>query len=508
MIQLQLLGGVGVDGKALAPDAGAAPRRRVLALLALVASAAPYPIGREKLLGFLWPESNSERARASLRQAIFSLRRDLGEELFLTESAGGLQLDSSQVTVDVWDFSAAISRQAFADAVTAYRGPFLEGFSVPGLSEFSAWAEAEREKLQGQYLSALDSLSVQAEQSGRYDEAVDWRRKQAAADPLSSRVTLSLLKALAAAGDRVGALKHAAAHERQIRQHLDAEPDVIVSDFVASLRSDRRPGDTPRSTLVAPSHPSDVPSEVETTSLVSLDDAPSAFVAPTASNVLVASRGLRRRRLLAWVVTGAVLSVVATIAIWRERSRSTAAPSPPVIVLGSGTKVVAGRDPGNRLIICIGPACPEGPLPQDAFVVPKNTAYAQPTAQTDYIAPVADGPSVKAPGYKCCTTAVFENAFTLPPDAITASITISVYADNRASVAINGSDFGAQADSQENFTGNPSTFSAPFVPDKTGTNRLRVTLWDGGGALGLHYMATVTYQVNSAPLLTPPLTRP
>src|SRR5581483_10627917 len=59
----------------------------------------------------------------------------------------------------------------------------------------------------------------------------------AAADPLSSRAALSLLKALSAAGDRAGALQHAARHERLIRDELEIESDAVVSDFVASLRS-------------------------------------------------------------------------------------------------------------------------------------------------------------------------------------------------------------------------------------------------------------------------------
>ena len=89
MILLRLLGGLAV-ARADAPPDSAVPRRRALALLALVAAPAPEPITRDKLLALLWPESDSTRAGNSLRQAIFSLRRDLSEDLFLPESRGGL----------------------------------------------------------------------------------------------------------------------------------------------------------------------------------------------------------------------------------------------------------------------------------------------------------------------------------------------------------------------------------------------------------------------------------
>ena len=50
---------------------------------------------------------------------------------------------------------------------------------------------------------------------------------------------------------------------------------------------------------------------------------------------------------------------------------------------------------------------------------------------------------------------------------------------------MNGVEFGRQKDSlsSDNFADAPETFSRTFTPDTSGTNRLRVTLWDGGGAL-------------------------
>ena len=115
-IELQLLGGldfVGVD-PALSMRAR---RRHPMMLLALVAAAAPRAISRDRVMAFLWPESDSARASNSLRQALHSLRRDLGEDLFLPETASGLQLDRAKLSVDLWTFRDAVARQEPADAV-------------------------------------------------------------------------------------------------------------------------------------------------------------------------------------------------------------------------------------------------------------------------------------------------------------------------------------------------------------------------------------------------------
>lgn len=176
------------------------------------------------------------------------------------------------------------------------------------------------------------------------------------------------------------------------------------------------------------------------------------------------------------------------------------------VVLGSGLTVVSGRDPANVVTSCFGPACPSGTLPQPAFVVPKHSAYATPFAGTRYIAQVSDGTTIASPGYACCTAATIDNTFTLPPGATSATITISVYADNQAAVAINGSAFGVQpAPPLCNFCAPASTFSTPFAPDPSGTNVLSIILLDEGGALGLDYHATVTYSLpdNTPPVITP-----
>ena len=76
MLRLSVLGGLRVDGSS-GPLRGAATQRRPLALLALLAAAGDRGINRDRLLAYLWPESDIERARGSLKQTLYILRRDL-----------------------------------------------------------------------------------------------------------------------------------------------------------------------------------------------------------------------------------------------------------------------------------------------------------------------------------------------------------------------------------------------------------------------------------------------
>src|SRR5688500_3568832 len=75
---LKLFGGISLRG-ASGPVAGAASQRRRLALLALLAAAPGRTLSRDKVIGLLWPESNTVKARHLLADAIYELRAGLGK---------------------------------------------------------------------------------------------------------------------------------------------------------------------------------------------------------------------------------------------------------------------------------------------------------------------------------------------------------------------------------------------------------------------------------------------
>ena len=110
--------------------AGAAAQPRRLALLALLARAGRPGITREKILALLWPDEPEERARRSLNQAVYSLRRDLGGEDALL-GAKDLRLNLDRIEVDTIEFDDALKEGEFERAIVLYAGPFLDGFFVP-----------------------------------------------------------------------------------------------------------------------------------------------------------------------------------------------------------------------------------------------------------------------------------------------------------------------------------------------------------------------------------------
>ncbi|HJS48030.1 MAG TPA: BTAD domain-containing putative transcriptional regulator [Gemmatimonadales bacterium] len=234
-MRIHALGGLFVEreGRVLA---GAAAQPRRLAVLALLARAGQRGVSRDKLLGVLWPDQEEEKGRRALTQALYALRQELGSEEAITGSKD-LRLDSALVGSDVGDFTLALAEGRTEEAVGLYEGPFLDGFHLAGAEEFEKWVDQERQALAHDFAEGLRTLAGQAGERGDADAAVRWWKRLAALDPLDSRSSVALMRALAAAGDARGALQHARIHELLMQEELDLPPDREVAALAAEIRA-------------------------------------------------------------------------------------------------------------------------------------------------------------------------------------------------------------------------------------------------------------------------------
>ena len=234
MLELRTFGGLSIKDHG-APITGAATQRKTLALLALLAAAGKNGLSRDKLIAYLWPESDAEHGRNLLNQACYALRRDLHDREVLL-GASELRLNQDVLASDVQAFEDALQRGDTEAAVRAYAGPFLDGFFISAAPEFERWLDAERARLKQCACQALEALATTAAARGEHTASVAWWRRLAALDPLNARIARALMEALAATGDRAGALQHARLHAALLRQELDAAPDPAVTEFVRRLR--------------------------------------------------------------------------------------------------------------------------------------------------------------------------------------------------------------------------------------------------------------------------------
>lgn len=234
MLRLRTFGGAALlDGDH--PLAGAAVQKRRLALLSLLAVAGSRGMSRDKIASLLWPDSDQERARHSLSQWLFTTRRDLKVEDLLLGTTE-LRLNPERISSDVGELEQAIAERKLEQVLACYAGPFLDGFHLSGAPEFERWVDAERSSLAQRAQQALEALAAARVRENDTSGALEVWRRLAALDPYNGRISLGLMRALAASGDTAGALTHARVHTTLLREELGAEPQPEVVAFAEQLR--------------------------------------------------------------------------------------------------------------------------------------------------------------------------------------------------------------------------------------------------------------------------------
>lgn len=237
------LGGVSLSSDSCVLG-GAASQRRRLALLSLIAASGDRGVTRDRLIGLLWPDSEPAKARQVLTQWLHLIRHDLGDGA-LFQGTATLRLNLSHITSDVGELHDAMDSNEAERAAALYAGPFLDGFYLNGAPEFERWAEEERGRLAARMRSTYEALTRRAMTIEAWPAAVHWSERLVGLDPVDAGAAIAYMRALASAGERARAIRHAGVHAHTMRDQMETEPDEAVESLAAQLRS--RPRTVPRS---------------------------------------------------------------------------------------------------------------------------------------------------------------------------------------------------------------------------------------------------------------------
>ena len=237
-IRLRTLGSIGFrDAKGRCIRAVLAQPKR-LAVLALLALSQDGLCRRDRLLGLFWPDHGTERARGALRQAIRSLRREIGHDAIVSVGMECLAIDAQIVACDAREFALACEEQRWEDALQLYRGDFLADLFVPTASpEFDNWLVFERERLRERALGAATALAARHRHRGELSLAAQWSRRAMALAPDDECLLRTHLELLSDAGDRAGAVRAYENFATFLHRELAVTPSAPTQRLAAAIRS-------------------------------------------------------------------------------------------------------------------------------------------------------------------------------------------------------------------------------------------------------------------------------
>jgi DNA-binding SARP family transcriptional activator len=237
-VTLRTLGGLDIAGLAGNAVSDLLSRPKPLAVLLYLALADPALRQRRDTLLFLfWPDADAERARSSLRQAVYQLRRGLGSEI-IGGRGDDVALNANAITCDAALFERRLALGDLAGALELYRGDLLPGFFVEGAPAFENWLDAVRRRFRTAASSAARTLAAAAEESGDAGAALEWSRRAVAIAAEDEASVRRLIAGLDRAGDRTGALRVFEDLASLLRTQYGLEPTAETMALVAAMRAD------------------------------------------------------------------------------------------------------------------------------------------------------------------------------------------------------------------------------------------------------------------------------
>ena len=219
------------------PAEGLLVQPRRLALLSYLAASNGAFQRRDRLLLLFWGEQPEARARASLRQALYFIRRTLGDDVFLARGDEEVGLNPAAIRVDVTELERALSDGHAERALALYRGDFLADFNIDGAPEFERWATDRRRELRRSVVGAAWELADGSLAAGSQDQAMRWARRAVDLAEYAEHDVRRAMRTIAAAGNRSAALEmYETLRERLAADH-GTGPETETTSLANELRA-------------------------------------------------------------------------------------------------------------------------------------------------------------------------------------------------------------------------------------------------------------------------------
>ena len=231
MLEVWLLGKFEVKLEGKPVEITSRPAQSLLAYLILNA---PKSYRREKLAGLLWPNSDDTNARNNLRQALWRLRQELGEEYFLTDrsSVGFNPQSDYRLDADLLQngLDEVTPVEIIIQAVAAYDGQLLPGF-------YDEWVMLEQERLQAIYEDRMQLLLARLVEESRWRETREWAERWIAQGQVPEPAYRALMMAAAGLGDQAGVAAVFQRCAEALAEEVGVEPSPATLDLFEKLTS-------------------------------------------------------------------------------------------------------------------------------------------------------------------------------------------------------------------------------------------------------------------------------
>ena len=200
---------------------------------------------RQKLVTILW-DTQERTGRHRLRQELYRLHNGpMADHLRVERDRVSLQGVSS----DTADFLAYLGKENWGEALSLWRGGFMEGFGLNQAEAFDDWLLLERETWCNRQILAHSRRALIYEANGNLAAAAaDWR-SILDCDPLHEEALRQLMRLLAAMELWPEVEEVLSSYRNRMQNELGLEPDVAILNLYERLKQRQPPPQTSNAPL-------------------------------------------------------------------------------------------------------------------------------------------------------------------------------------------------------------------------------------------------------------------
>lgn len=222
--------------------------RRARDILCFVASRPHRRASKDIIIDAFWGEADFEVVEKNFHPTISHIRKALNsnqtfKQNFLIYRDGDYQLNPDfTYRIDAEEFDRLLAEgetarragdfrtcaKAFEEAVSLYRGEFIQGC-------YDAWAEEPRACYRQQYLRILETLTDIAQKEGDWARSLDLAQKILGDDPFREDIHCKAMRAHSALGNRVAIKDQFETLRRLLQKELGVEPSAETSRLYKEL---------------------------------------------------------------------------------------------------------------------------------------------------------------------------------------------------------------------------------------------------------------------------------
>jgi len=190
----------------------------------------PQGLRKEELGGIFWPEHSPQKLDAILRSNLYRLRRTIFRESIVFEdglyrfnlkSNHWFDVEVFEKLVDQAGQTLDVARKKksalLEEALSLYKGDYVSGV-------YADWCVAERDRLRGRYLTALEELARLKADQGELQRAIELYQSLLAQDQYYEVAHRELMRCYYRLGDRASAIRQYQTCARILREEMGLSP--------------------------------------------------------------------------------------------------------------------------------------------------------------------------------------------------------------------------------------------------------------------------------------------